>query len=244
MITQANVDVLRKLHDGSELLVLPNVWDAVSARTVAAVPGCRAVATASWSVAASLGKPDGEALTRDEMLAAVERVVHAVPGVPVTADLEAGYGDVATTMRLARAAGVAGCNLEDGVGETTLRPLDEAVSRVGTAVESGLVVNARCDAYLVGLDAAFDVAVERGRLFVAAGADCVFVPGVQDLDAIGELVRAIGPVSVLMPTASPPLRELAALGVRRVSFGPGTLRVAMAALTDAATALLSPGSSG
>lgn len=240
MNAQANVDVLRKLHDGSELLVLPNVWDAISARTVAAVPGCRAIATASWSVAASLGKPDGEALTRDEMLAAVERVVHAVPGLPVTADLEGGYGDVAETMRLARSIGVAGCNLEDGIAEQTLRPLDEAVARVNAAVESGLVVNARCDSFLAGLDAAFDVAVERGRLFVAAGADCVFVPGVTDLDVIRDLVRAIGPVSVIAPVADAPLRELAELGVRRVSFGPGTLRLAMEALTGAATALLAP----
>lgn len=244
MITQANVDVLRELHSGAELLVLPNVWDAVSARTVASVPGCRAVATASWSVAASLGRPDGEALTRDEMLGAVERIVHAVPGLPVTADLEGGYGDVASTMALARSIGVAGCNLEDGVEETTLRPLPEAVERVAAAVESGLVVNARTDAYLAGVDDVFDVAVERGRAFVDAGADCVFVPGVTDLDVVRSLVRAIGPVSVLSPVADAPLAELRAAGVRRVSFGPGTLRVAMAALADAAAALLSPGSSG
>ncbi|HWT94952.1 MAG TPA: isocitrate lyase/phosphoenolpyruvate mutase family protein [Solirubrobacteraceae bacterium] len=242
MITQANVDVLRKLHDGSALLVVPNVWDAVSARTVASVPGCAAVATASWSVAASLGYDDGEVLSRDEMLGAVERIVRAVPGLPVTADLEGGYGDVAETMALAHSLGVAGCNLEDGVAETTLRPFDEAVARVGAAVSSGLVVNARTDAYLAGVDDAFDVAVARGRAYVEAGADCVFVPGVTDLRVIGALVRAIGPVSVLSPVADAPLAELRALGVRRVSFGPGTLRVAMAALTDAATALLSPGS--
>src|SRR6185437_11449785 len=108
---------LRRLHHDPEILVLVNVWDVASARTVAALPGCRAIATGSWPIAASLGVPDGEVLTRDEMLAVAGRIAAAVD-LPVTADLEAGYGatpaDVAETVRHAVAAGIAGCNIEDG----------------------------------------------------------------------------------------------------------------------------------
>ena len=107
MDQRANAEELRRLHAAPEVLVLPNAWDAVSARTIAAAPGCRAVATASWSVAAALGRPDGEALSRAEMLAAVGRVAGAVD-LPVTADLEAGYGDVAATVSGAIAAGAVG----------------------------------------------------------------------------------------------------------------------------------------
>jgi len=233
-------ELLRRLHDDEELLVMVNVWDVASARTVAAQPGCRAVATASWSVAATLGLPDGEALTRDAMLEVVARIAAGVD-VPVSADLEAGYGDVATTTTLAAEAGVAGCNLEDGTADGSLRTLDDAVARVGEAVGSGLVVNARTDAFLRGVEGAFDVAVERGRAFLAAGADCVFVPGVADEDTIRRLAAAIGPLSVLAVPSSPPLAGLRALGVRRVSFGPGTLGVATAALATAARVLLDRG---
>jgi 2-methylisocitrate lyase-like PEP mutase family enzyme len=250
MDQRAKADELRRLHAGAAPLVLPNVWDAVSARTVAAQPGCRAVATASWSVAAALGRPDGEMLGREEMLAAVARVASAVE-VPVTADLETGYGGsaaaVCATIADAIAAGAVGCNLEDGV-PGGLRPADEAAERVAAAVAAGraagvpVVVNARTDVYLRPPGArpgdAFATAGARGRAYREAGADCVFVPGAADAGLIGALVREIGPVSVLAGPASPPLAELARLGVRRVSFGPGTLGVAMAALRDAAARLL------
>ncbi|HVL94681.1 MAG TPA: isocitrate lyase/phosphoenolpyruvate mutase family protein [Solirubrobacteraceae bacterium] len=235
-----HAEELRRLHEAPELLVLVNVWDAVSARVVAAQPGCRAVATASWSVAAALGARDGERLSREDMLAAVARVAAAVE-IPVSADLERGYGatpaDVGETMRAAAAAGAAGCNIEDGV-DGALRPRDDAVARVAAAVDAGLVVNARTDPYLLGRPDAFDIAAERGQAFVAAGAQCVFVPGVTARDEIARLVDAIGPISVLVTPASPPLEELERLGVRRVSVGPGSLGVAMAALAEAAAGLL------
>src|SRR4051812_9912235 len=183
--TFEKAETFRLLHHEPEILVLVNVWDVASARTVAALPGCRAIATASWSIAAAHGVPDGEALARDAMLAAVERVAAAVT-LPVTADLEQGYGetaaDVAETMRRARAAGVAGCNIEDGAGDADgdLRRMADAVERVAAAVDAGLAVNARTDAFLLGVDGALEEAVARGRAFVDAGAVCVFVPGVAD----------------------------------------------------------------
>jgi 2-methylisocitrate lyase-like PEP mutase family enzyme len=237
-------DELRRLHEAPELLVLVNVWDVAGARTVAAQPGCRAIATASHSIAAAQGEPDGEALTRDAMLAAVGAIARAVE-LPVTADLERGYGDtpddVAETMRAAAGLGVAGCNIEDSVRGGGLRDLDDAVARVAAAVAAGLVVNARTDAFLIGGDGAFDAAVARGRAYLGAGAQCIFVPGVSDRDTIAGLVDAIGPVSVFCSPASPPLAELEAMGVRRASFGPGPMGVAMAALAEAARSLLAKG---
>src|SRR5262245_20550177 len=131
---RAKADELRRLHMAPDLLVLVNVWDVASARVVAGTPSCRAIATASWSIAAALGYRDGEELRREDMIAAVGRIAAAVDQ-PVTADLEAGYGDTAAevgeTMAAAIAAGAVGCNLEDGVGgDVPLRPLGDAVARV------------------------------------------------------------------------------------------------------------------
>jgi 2-methylisocitrate lyase-like PEP mutase family enzyme len=235
---------LRRLHDAPELLVLVNVWDVASARTVAAQPGCRAIATASHSIAAAKGRPDGEGLDRDAMLTAVGAIAAAVE-LPVTADLERGYGDtpeaVAETMRAAAELGVAGCNIEDSVAGGALRDRDDAVERVRAAAGAGLVVNARTDAFLTGGDGAFDAAVERGRAYLDAGAHCIFVPGVSDRETIVRLAGAIGPISVFCSPASPPLAELESIGVRRASFGPGPMGVAMAALAEAAQALLAHG---
>jgi hypothetical protein len=136
--------------------------------------------------------------------------------------------------------------MHDGDGPA-LRPLDQARDAIAEAVEAGtdagvpLVVNARTDAYLRGVDDAFGVAVERGRAFLDAGADCVFVPGVTDAATIAALVEAIGPVSVLATPASPPLEAMGPLGVRRVSFGPGPMGIAMEALGEAARHLLARG---
>jgi 2-methylisocitrate lyase-like PEP mutase family enzyme len=228
--------------------VLVNVWDAVSARVVASQPGCEGIATASWSVAAAHGYPDGEQLPPDVLFTAIGEIADAVE-LPVTADLEGGYGMAGEAVRLAIEAGAVGCNLEDGAhdGPEALVPFDAAIAAIDEAVTVGLslgvplVINARTDAFLRDVEDAFDVAVARGRAFLGAGADCVFVPGVTDGPTIDALVEAIGPVSVLATPASPPLDVLASIGVRRVSFGPGPLGVAMAALGDAAATLLGGG---
>jgi 2-methylisocitrate lyase-like PEP mutase family enzyme len=255
MDQRARAGELRRLHAAPELLVLVNVWDAASARTVAAAPGCRALATASWSIAAAHGVADGE-LPRDDMLAAVRRIAAAVD-LPVSADLEDGYGAdpvaVGATIAAAIAAGAVGCNLEDGTGDpgAPLRPAAEHAARVAVARTEGeragvpLVINARTDVFLAAAgppEARLELALERGRAYRAAGADCIFVPGVADAPTIARLVEEMGaPVSVLATPKSPPLAELERLGVARVSFGPGPLGVAMAALQRAAAELLAHG---
>jgi 2-methylisocitrate lyase-like PEP mutase family enzyme len=235
---------LRRLHTDPELLVLVNVWDVASAKVVAGLPGCRAVATASHSIAASFGYPDGEVIPVSLMIEAVGRIAAAV-SLPVTADLEAGYGDVGETIRKAIGVGVVGANIED-----ELRPLDEAVAGVRAAVRAGeaegvpFVLNARTDAYLRAGDRdpadLLADAIERGRAFLDAGADCVFVPGQLDADTVRRLVEGIGErkVSILGLPGTPEPRELAELGVARVSFGPWPQRVALTALADVGADLL------
>ena len=170
---------LRELHEAAEILVLANVWDAASARAVAAVDGVRALATASHSIAAAHGYEDGENIPLDLHLAAVERVVAATE-LPVSMDFESGYGDPGETTRRALAAGAVGANLEDG-----MRPLAEAVAAVEAVVAAreaegtGFVLNARTDAFLVAAEPDVETvaeAAERGRAFLEAGAECVFVP--------------------------------------------------------------------
>jgi 2-methylisocitrate lyase-like PEP mutase family enzyme len=244
-------EVLRGLHTAPELLVLPNVWDAASARTAAAVPGVRAIGTASWSIAAAHGLHDGEAIGRDAMLAAVARIAAAVD-LPVSADLERGFGaqprDVAETVARAIAAGAVGVNLEDAVDDATLRPVAAQVRRLevarGRAQAEGVpvVLNARTDVLLLEPPGDPEEALARARAYAQAGADCVFVPGLHDRDLIARLVAEAGaPVSLLVTPASPSLDELAALGVARVSFGPGTMGVALQALRDAVAALVDHG---
>lgn len=247
---RARAEVLRGLHTDAELLVLVNVWDAASAVTVAAVPGCRAIATASAAVAAAHGYPDGEQIPVELMLAAVGRIVAAVD-LPVTADLESGYGDVDATIRRAVQLGVVGANLEDA-----MRPLSEAVSMVEQAVRASraegvpLVLNARTDCYLDESDRPepqrLADARRRGRAFLDAGADCVFVPGCVDEEAIGALVEHFGPgrLSLLALPGLPDTGRLERLGVARVSFGPAPQRHALAALAQLASSLLTAGRSG
>ncbi|CAN5818898.1 isocitrate lyase/phosphoenolpyruvate mutase family protein [soil metagenome] len=236
---------LADLHAAPELLVLANVWDVFSATTVAGVPGCRALATASHSIAATFGYPDGEHIPADLMLDMVGRIAAAVD-LPVTADLEAGYGDSGTTTAMAIDVGIVGANLED-----QMKPLDEAVASVAAAVAAGeaagvpFVLNARTDAFVrAGERDPDDVvadAIERGRAFLDAGATCVFAPGRLDLPTIERLVAGIGDrkVSVIGFPGTPSHAELAQAGVARISYGPLPQRLAMDALAQAAANVLS-----
>ncbi len=240
---EKSADLLR-LHESPDLLVLVNVWDVISATIVAGLPGCRALATASHSIAASYGYPDGQAIPLDDMITAIGRIAEAVP-LPVSADLEAGYGDVSTTVRRAIAAGAVGGNLED-----EMQPLDRSVAAVEAAVEAGeaegvpFVLNARTDAFLKAGDRdPADVladAIERGRAFLGAGAACVFVPGKLDEPTVRALVEGIGErkLSVIGAPGSLPQSELAALGVARLSYGPWSQRIALTALADTGARLL------
>jgi 2-methylisocitrate lyase-like PEP mutase family enzyme len=238
---------LLDLHTAPEVLVLANVWDVVSARVVAATPGVRALATASHSIAATFGYADGEQIPLALHLDMVELIVDAVD-LPVTMDMEAGYGDPGETARRAIAAGAVGGNLEDQA-----QPLDEAVGAVEAVLRAGrdagidFVLNARTDVLLhAGTDRAGALAdaVRRGRAYLEAGAPVVFVPGVTAREEVEALVEGLGRNRVsliLRPGASLPVRELQELGVARVSTGPFTQRVALTALQDATAALVAGG---
>jgi len=233
---------LRKLHVNGPMLVLPNAWDAGSAR-IFVEAGFPALATTSAGIAFSLGYPDGERISRDEMLAAVARITRRI-AVPITADLEAGYGReptaVAETVRRAIDAGAVGMNLEDRIEEKHLIDFRLAVERVRAARKAaeatgvGLVLNARTDAFEapeLPRDKRLAEATRRGNAFRDAGADSVFVPFVGDRGTIEQLVRQIrAPVNILGTPNGPTLKELAALGVRRVTFGSAPMRATLGLL--------------
>jgi 2-methylisocitrate lyase-like PEP mutase family enzyme len=243
--TFEKAETLRLLHHEPEILVLVNVWDAASARTVAALPGCRAIATASWSIAAAHGVRDGERLTRDEMLAAATRIAGAVD-LPVTADLESGYGhtalDVGETIARALDAGIVGANIED-----RNRPVEEAAARVAAARERAdaegvpFVVNARLD-MPIATTSEVEEAVVRARAYLDAGADCIYPIRITDPVVLEDVVgRIAAPVNAFGHPDGPSVAELEALGVARVSFGPGPMGAAMAALRSVTETLLSGG---
>ena len=231
----------RKLHHGQRLLLLPNAWDVSSARILEEC-GHPAIATTSAGIAYSLGYPDGERISRDEMLAVAGRIARAV-NIPVTADLEAGYGktakDISETVRAAVAAGIIGMNLEDitGEDESSLVNLPLQVEKVRAVRETSaalgvpFVLNARTDTYLksIGPEATrYEHTVERLRAYRDAGADCLFAPGLYDLSTITKLVKAIeAPVNILATPATPSIADLEKIGVARVSSGSGIMRAAM-----------------
>lgn len=237
---------LRKLHQAPPILILPNAWDVASAR-IFENAGFSAIATTSAGVAFSLGLPDGQRIARDEMIAVVKRIAGAV-SVPVTADVESGYGDALITARALVDAGAAGMNLEDVTG-------DDATSLLGIADQvriieeiraaTDLVINARTDIYLMGIgDPAtrFERTVERLNAYRKAGADCLFVPGVRDAETIGKLARAVnGPLNILAVAGAPTVTELERLGVARVSVGSGPMRATMGLTQRIARELLDHG---
>jgi 2-methylisocitrate lyase-like PEP mutase family enzyme len=228
-----------ELHTGGRLLVLPNAWDAGSAR-IFEQAGFHALGTTSAGVALSLGYPDGERVSRADMLEVVRRIASAV-AIPVTADLEAGYGptvnDAVETAKGAIAAGAVGMNFEDSTSDDRLVDVAvnveriRAVKKVAEAEGIAFVLNARTDVFLLQIGESagrFDETVRRANAYRAAGADCLFVPGVTDAETIGRLVRAIkGPMNVLAGRGTPPTGELERLGVARVSIGGGPMRAAL-----------------
>jgi len=226
-----------RLHHGPKTLVLANVWDVASARLVEQA-GFPAIATSSAAIAHSLGYPDGQRIAREEMLAVVRRIAAKV-SVPVSADLEAAYGDVEATARGLVEAGAVGLNFEDGTGESA-NPLAnvaeqcrriERIRATGGKLGVHIVINARTDVYLdqVGEPATrFEHTVGRLNAYRQAGADCLFAPGVQDAETIGKLAKAVnGPLNILAGPATPPIARIEQLGVARVSFGSWPHRAAL-----------------
>lgn len=254
-VQQAAAQTLRSLHDDG-VLVLPNAWDAGSAAIIAQA-GARAIATTSGGVAWSAGRSDGQGLTRAEMMEQVRRIAAAVT-VPVTADIEGGYGtgaeDVALTIKEVIAAGAAGVNLEDSraPGGPLFGPAEQA-ARIQAARASatsaglpGLFINARTDVFLFGIgapEARLDDVLARCSAYAAAGADGLFVPGLTDLAVLADLAKASPlPVNAMAGPGAPFVAELAAVGVRRVSVGTAIAQAAYTLAKRAAIELFTTGS--
>lgn len=247
---------LRSLHRGPRALVLPNAWDVAVAR-VFEDAGVPAIATTSAGIAFSLRYPDGQRISRDDMLEAIARIASAVK-VPVTADVEAGYGtmpeDAAETAAAVMKAGAVGLNLEDSVeegGNDTLVPLPLQIEKIRAVRETSrsrgvpLVLNARSDIYLLGFgDRAtrFERTIERLRAYREAGADCLFVPGVKDVETISALVEKLGaPLNILAGPGSPSIPELERLGVARISLGSSIARASLTLARNVARELSQSG---
>jgi 2-methylisocitrate lyase-like PEP mutase family enzyme len=210
----------RRMHLEPPVLVLPNAWDVASARVLAAVPGCRALATSSGAVARSLGYEDGENAPAAVMIDAASRIAAAVD-VPVTADLEAGYGDPVGTARGAWDGGLVGINFEDSPHDELLAIEQQSahISAIRDAVPE-LVINARVDVFLNGSGDVGE-AVHRANAYLAAGADCAY-PIFCPPEAVAELAQRIdGPINVLLTPKMPSAAELAALGAARLTWGAG-----------------------
>ena len=244
-----------ELHRGPKILVLPNAWDVASAR-VFEDAGFPAIGTTSAGVAFSLGYPDGQKIPREEMLAAVRRIAEAVE-VPVTADVEAGFGstpeEVAGTAQAVIAAGAVGMNLEDGAEEKPGSVADvnlqkEIIQAVLEVVEGAgvpFVLNARTDIFLYGIGPAetrLECAIDRLNAYRAAGAQSLFAPGVKDAETIAQLARGVeGPLNILATVGTPPVAELQRLGVARVSVGSGPMRATLGFLDRMARQLREQG---
>ena len=240
----AKAEQFLKLHHSPRILLLPNAWDVASARILEEC-GHPAIATSSAAVAFSLGYPDGQRITRAEMLEVCGRIARAV-NIPVTADLEAGYGttvkDMVETVKAAIAAGIIGMNLEDVTGDDERSVVDlplqiekiRAINETAKSLGVPFVLNTRTDVYLMpfGPEATrFERTVERLCAYRDAGASCLFAPGVYDRDTIAKLVKALeAPLNILANPTLPPIAVLEKIGVARVSAGSGIMRAAMGAV--------------
>lgn len=248
---QQRGEAFRALHQREGLFVLPNPWDAGSAKMLAHL-GFEALATTSAGLAFALGRRDAEgAVSRDEALANARQIIEATP-LPVAADLENGYGDTpddcAETIRLAAACGLVGGSIEDATGrpDTPIYPLELAVERITAAVQAAralpftFTLAARAENFLHGR-ADLDDTIRRLVAFAEAGADVLYAPGLKTREEIAAVVSAVAPrpVNVLVgsPTVQLGLEELAALGVKRVSVGSTLARAAYGAFFSSAEAL-------
>jgi 2-methylisocitrate lyase-like PEP mutase family enzyme len=238
MDQREKAQAFRRMHVEPPILVLPNAWDVASAKELAKIDGCRALATSSAAVARSLGYEDGERAPGAVMVEAAGRIAQAVD-VPVTGDLERGYGDPVGTARAAWEVGLVGINFEDST-RTGLVDVDEQVAAIRSIREAvpDLVINARVDIFVrIG---AGDVpeASERGNAYLAAGADCVY-PILAPVSSIDALVHRIkGPVNVIAEPGTPSPSELDELGVARLTWGSNLATAAYAAAVRIAASAL------
>lgn len=257
-INNAQMSKAKKFHDlhkAEKVLVLPNAWDPSSARLFE-LAGFQAIGTTSAGIAHSLGYAEPEKMSREEMLLAIQRIVDAV-SLPVSADIEAGYADtaegVSDTIKLVIAAGAVGANIEDspGLNGNPLLDLKNQVERLQAAREAAdsahipFVINARTDIYLLNIgepNSQLNQVIERANHYLAAGADCVFIPGIGNPNIIAQLVRDIhGPINILANPNVPSTMELQQLGVKRVSTGSGPMRATLALVRQIANELIMEG---
>jgi 2-methylisocitrate lyase-like PEP mutase family enzyme len=237
------------------MLILPNAWDAVTARLFVKA-GARAIATTSAGIAATLGYADGQNVPWELMVEAFARIARVVD-VPVTADIESGYADsskgVGESIRAVIKAGAVGVNLEDSTGDPSqpLFALEQQIERIQAAREAAdnanvpVVINARTDVYLANVgDVAsrFGETLRRLNAYREAGADCLFVPGVTDIPTLTQLVHSVpGPLNVLAGPGMPLVADLQRIGIARLSVGSGIMRATLAVARDAAEDLLQKG---
>ncbi|KGJ76939.1 PEP phosphonomutase [Cryobacterium roopkundense] len=240
------------LHAPGEPLIVTNVWDAITAKIVSQAPGVKALATASHSISNARGLQDGEGLSVDEAIDAA-RIIAGAVDLPVSADFEKGYaadaaGVTRNVRRLIEESGIVGINIEDSVGAPKAPQFDiaTAASRVAAARAGAgasgipLVINARVDTLAGGGD--WDEAVARANAYLGAGADVIFFLGLTDEDKVSRALEQVkGRISVIGAPGLVPLTRLAELGISRVSFGPGTLGLTLAALQRTATDLTALG---
>ena len=242
MATQSSkADALRAMHHGPNILLLPNAWDSASAR-IFEESGFSAIATTSAGIAFALGYPDGQRISRKQMLDQVARIVRVV-NLPVTADVEGGYGnrpeDAAETARAVIEAGATGMNLEDATGDSAhpLADLPLQIEKIKAVIEAGkaagvpLVLNARTDVYLAQVgapDSRNQETLRRLSAYRDAGADCLFAPGICDAATIANLTKDLRfPVNILAVAGSLSVSELGKLGVARISVGSGPMRATL-----------------
>lgn len=228
--------IFSDMHRGNKMFVLPNAWDVGSAY-VFEKQGFQAVATSSAGIAYDLGYPDGEDITFDDLLYVVEKIANRIE-IPVSVDFERGYAENRTEIkanaRKMLEAGVVGFNIEDGLPDGTLNPLDDqlekikALSELKAELDIDFVINARTCAYwldVAGTEENFRIACERGNAFANAGADCVFVPGAIDELTIQQLVEGINaPINIILNSSYYDFAGLEKSGVRRLSVGSGPVR--------------------
>ena len=247
--------LFRSLHTGSSMLVLPNVWDAASAR-VCELAGFPAVATTSSGVAAAYGQLDGQLISKESLIATTTSIAKSV-ACPVSVDAEAGYGgnmtEVVETIRAIIEAGAVGINIEDsskGADEALVDvayqvELIQALRQLGETLDIPFVINARVDVFVLeaGEPASrSEQAIKRGNAYLQAGADSVYPIGPSNVETVTRLVQGIqGPVNILVGPTSPTLPELAKLGVARVSFGSALMRAALGQLRLVAQELYAQG---
>lgn len=252
---KAKADAFRSMHHAPPMLILPNAWDAVTARLFVKA-GARAIATTSAGIAATLGYADGQNVPRELMVEAFARIARVVD-VPVTADIESGYADsskgVGESIRAVIKAGAVGVNLEDSTGDPSqpLFALEQQIERIQAAREAAdnadvpVVINVRTDVYLANVgDVAsrFGETLRRLNAYREAGADCLFVPGVTDMPTLTQLVHSVpGPLNVLVGPGMPSVADLQRIGIARLSVGSGIMRATLAVARDAAEELLQKG---